>query len=437
MGIFDFFRRKPDAASRPQAAGTEFYIGDLRDPRIIELLRSGGLMTNSGASITAESSLRVATGYRCVSLITSAIKTLPMDLRRRLDDRTRVDADDHPLWGILRKKPNRWQTPGQFKGFLQTSVLLRGNGYALIVRSRGRITELVPLMPDRVETEQNEDLSLRYTYTRKDGRRVEIPQKDMFHLCGMSNDGVVGQSVISYAREALGLSIQTEKHAAKLFKNGTVIGDVLIHPGSFKNDAAVARIKASLDNYRGADGEDAHKTLILEEGMKYEKLGMTSNDAQLLQTMEHTQFEICMFFGVPPHMVGLTSKTTSWGSGIEQQSIGFVAYTLQDWMNLWQETIERDLLTDDDPKLYVKINPAGLIRGDIKTRYNAYSIGKQWGWLSTNDIREKEDMDPVEDGDQYIMPMNFQPIGSEGGPPLGDDDDDDDDDRGNNRRAEK
>jgi len=226
----------------------------------------------------------------------------------------------------------------------------------------------------------------------------------------MSLDGVRGLSVIGQAAEELGLSIQASKFASKFFKNGAIPASVLKHPKSL-TDPEIDRLKASLEEFRGAD--NAQKMLLLEDGMLYERIQMTSVDAQLLQIMELTQYDIAMRFGVPPHMIGLTSKTTSWGSGIEQIGSAFVAYTLQDYLTMWQESIRRDLLGDNDPKVYVRFNPAGLIRGDIKTRYAAYAVGRQWGWLSVNDIREKEDMDPIDGGDIYLQPTNMVPAGSD------------------------
>jgi HK97 family phage portal protein len=228
----------------------------------------------------------------------------------------------------------------------------------------------------------------------------------MFHLRGKSMNGITGMSVIGYARESLGLSIQSEKHAAKMFKNGTSIAGVIQHPKNI-GETEIERLHAELEKFRGS--ENAYKNLVLENGMTYNKIDLSAVDLQFIQNREMTQTEVAMFFGVPPFMLGLTNKTTSWGAGIEQQGIGFVAYTLQPWLTMWQEAIERDLIPDSEPRMYCRINPAGLIRGDIKTRYAAYAVGRMWGWLSANDVREKEDMDDIEDGDIYIVPANEVP----------------------------
>jgi HK97 family phage portal protein len=403
MGILDLFRSKSAAVRAPRAAAPTMETLDFTDPRLLEYMRGRVMGTESGALVTPDTSLRVATAYRCVAIISSAVKTLPMDLKRRVDAKQRVDADDSPLWKVLKKKPNSWQTPSEFKQLLQMSVLLRGNGYALIARSFGEVKALIPLT-GVMEVKQNSDLSLAYTYTRYDGSSIPLKQQDVFHLRGMSFDGITGLSVISYAREALGLSIQSEKHAAKLFKNGTSIAGVIEHPKSLGDDE-IERLRDELERFRGA--ENAYKNLILEQGMKYNRIDLSAVDTQFVQNREMTQTEIAMFFGVPPHMLGLTNKTTSWGSGIEQQGIGFVAYTLEDWLTMWEEAVGRDLIPDNEPKMYCRFNRAGLVKADIKTRYLAYAVGRQWGWLSANDVLEKEDENRIDGGDTYLQAVNM------------------------------
>lgn len=395
---------RPMAAVQSASGGRTITTSD----ELAAYLRDGGPETASGAVVTPETALGVAAVYGCVRIIAGAVATMPLGLKRRVDDRTRADVDDDPLAIVLRRKPNRWMTPSSFRRMLTGHVLLRGNAYAMIVRSRGRIVELVPMHPDRVRVDQADDLSVAYTYTRKDGRQVVLPQSEVFHLVGLTLDGVVGVSPLRYARETIGLALQTERHGAALFKNGTALGGVLATPKKLGKEGQEF-LRTSLEAYRGA--ENAHKTMILEEGMEYKPLGMTSEDAQFIETRKFTRGDIAMFFGVPPHMIGDTEKSTSWGSGIEQQSLGFVAYTLQDWLTTWEETITRDLIAD--PEMFARFNPAGLIRGDIKTRYAAYAVGRQWGWLSVNDIRGLEDMNPIEGGDTYLEPLNTQPLGTE------------------------
>jgi len=374
-------------------------------PQQLEEALSGGAMTGSGASVSPDTAMRVAAVYACVRIISGAVATLPLHIKRRVDDRTREDASDHAVWGLLRRKPNRWQTPSQFRRMMQAHLLLRGNGYGMKVVSRGNIQEIIPLHPDRVTCKQLDDLSLVYTYSRKDGRQITLPQRDVFHLVGMSLDGVNGVSPITYARETIGLSLAMESHGASIFRNGARFSMVLKHPTKLGKEG-LEFLQSSLDAYRSG-GEREGKALILEEAMDVSNLSMTAEDAQWMESRKLSRSDIAMFFGVPPHMIGDTEKTTSWGSGIEQQSIGFVAYTLEDHLTMWEETIGRDLLAGPaDAQTYARFNRAALVKGDIKARWEAYVKGLQWGVYSPNEVRTLEDLNPRDGGDEFYDPPN-------------------------------
>ncbi|WP_084691207.1 phage portal protein [Sphingomonas sp. SRS2] len=367
------------------------------------LREGGGAETMSGEYVTPRTAMGIAAVYRCVTLISGAVATMPLHLKRRVDERTRQDASDHPLWEVLRRRPNRWQTPSQFRRQIQSQALFRGMGYAMKVRSGKSVVALIPLHPDRVRTEQIADYSLEHVYTRTDGSQITIPQRDMFNLVGMSLDGVRGLSVLTCARETIGAAIAMRSHGATLFRNGTSLGGVLKHPGKLGTDGQET-LRASLEAYRGT--ENAGKNLILEEGMAYERLGMSNADAEFIASRAFEDKHIYMFFGVPPHMAGDTTGSTSWGSGIEMQTLGFQAYTLEDWLTTWEETITRDCLDGEDPKLFPWFNRAAAVKNDIKTRTASYSAGRAGGWLSKNDIRGFENMNPIEGGDDYDAPLN-------------------------------
>ena len=365
-----------------------------------EYLKNGNI-TSSGANVTPTTAMQVGAVFRSVSILSGAVANMPLAINKRVDDRTRIDASDHWLWALLRKKPNDWMTSSGFRKLLTLHVLLRGNGYALIVRSLGRVVSLIPMSPDKVEVHQLNNHEIVYTYTRKDGRKLHYPKKDIFHLMNLSFDGIVGVTPITYAKEAIGLSLQTEKHGAALFKNGTILGAILKHPKNLSEDAQ-ERLKQGLEQYRGS--ENAYKTLLLEEGLEFEMPGMSQQDAQFIETRQATRTDIAMYFGVPPHMLGDTEKTTSWGTGIEQQSIGFVTYTLQDYLTMWEETIARDLITEKN--MYAKFNTGGLVRGDIKTRTESQVKRVQFGINTVNEIRAENDENPTDGGDERYPPPN-------------------------------
>lgn len=411
MGILDWFRstRAGPASARHVPPGIAMGPGTQRFNAASPLLEQYLATGSTSANVSADNAMKISAVWRCVNLISGKVATLPLDLKRREGAR-RVDADDHQLWDVLRRKPNAWQTPAEFRRMLQASVLLRGNGYAYIVRSAGRVIGLIPLNADNVEVKQNRDLTLTYNVTLPSGQRTVLAQKDMLHLRGLTLDGVLGLPVLTYARESMNLALNTESHANGLFANGTMAGGVLKHPGKLDEGGQEA-LRDSLEYYRKGGSREG-RDLILEEGMTYERLGMTSNDAQFIQTRVQTLAEIGMYFGVPLHLIGLNDKASSWGTGIEQMGIGFVTYTLQDWLTMWEQAIARDLVGDKEPNLYAKFNINGLLQGDAKTRFDGYATARNWGWLSVNDIRALEDLNPIENGDEYLQPLNMTRLGN-------------------------
>jgi HK97 family phage portal protein len=409
MAFWNSWFRPAQAAPRSsfQSPGGGILISTTQ--QLEEALRAGTL-TASGQAVTPDTAMRVAVVYAAVRIISGSTATLPLNIKRRVDERTREDASDTPLWQIFHRRPNRWQTPSQFKRMLQAHVLLRGNGYALIARSRGEVRELIPLHPDRVEVEQNDDLSLSYRYTRAAGDTLTLPQAEVMHLVGLTLDGVRGVSPITYARESIGESLAMAAHGAVVFRNGARVSAVLTHPGKLREEGQ-ENLRASLDDFR-AGGEREGKVLILEEGMKIEPIAMNSADAQWIEARGFNRRDTAMFFGVPPHMYGDTEKTTSWGTGIEQQANGFVTWTLDDHLTMWEETINRDLIPAGSD-LFARFNRAALVKGDIKARWEAHVKALQWGVRSPNEVRALEDENPREGGDVWYDPPNTAGAGAE------------------------
>jgi HK97 family phage portal protein len=381
------------AMFRPQASGVNPVGMSSSD---LDAFLRGGAETLSGAVVSETSAMRVAAAWRCVNIIAGAVGNLPIDLIRRDGEGRRVPAVGHPLRRVLTVKPNLWQTPSEFRRLLQAHLLLRGNAYALRVGTAGRTDALIPIHPDRVMVEQEDDTRMLYRVTTKRNGVLMLRQGEVLHLRGLSLDGYRGLSVLSHMRESLGVALQAEQASARLFKNGTMAGSAFKHPGKL-SDAAVSRLRDSLSNGQGANG--AYRPLILEEGLDYTPLALTANDAQFLQQRDFQRYDIAMFFGVPPHMLGATEKTTSWGSGIEQQGIGFVTYTLNDWIRIWEETLKRDCLTPAEQEVMdIRLFTQGLLRGDVKARWESYTKALQWGVFSPDEVRALEDMNPRPDG---------------------------------------
>lgn len=403
------------ALGRPTAS-TSFDLSNISPDQVREYLRIGGSMeTQSGVSITESSAMRVAAAWRCVNIISGTVGTLPLDLIRRVSEDERRPAVGHPLRSVLTVRPNQWQTPSEFRRLMQAHLLLRGNAYALKVKSGRRVVALVPIHPDKVLADQIDDMTMEYRVTLKGGRQQLYTGKDIFHLRGMSLDGVRGMSVLSHMRESLGLALSAETAGAKLMSNGQFVGGTLNHPSKLSPEAYDRLKTSTAERYGGAD--NAGKLMILEEGMSFAPTSLSAIDMQFLEQRDFQRYDIAMFFGVPPHMLGATEKQTSWGSGIEQQGIGFVTYTLNDWIKTWEEAIKRDLI--DAPEwesLDARFYTQGLMRGDVKSRTAYYVAARQWGWLSPDEIRRLEDMNPRPDGrgGEYAEPPNTS--GSSGSP---------------------
>lgn len=394
-------------ANSVQPSGGGVMITDAQ--QLDEYLKSGSA-SKAGVAVNADTAMRVAAVFACVRIISGAVATLPLHIKRRIDDRTREDASDTSLWRLIRRRPNRWQKPAQFRRMLQAHVLLRGNAYCLIVRSRGEITELIPMHPDRVKVEQAADFGMSYTYTRPDGRTMPLRQSEVFHLFGLTLDGIRGVTPITYARETIGLALAMEDHGSTTFRNGARPGLTLSHPSKLGAEGRT-NLKESLDDYRSG-GANEGKALILEEGMKIEKLEMSAVDTQWIESRKFTRSDIAMFFGVPPHMIGDTEKSTSWGTGIEQQKDGFVAFTLEDHLTMWEEGVTVDLT--DDESLYAKFNRNALVKGDLKSRWEAYVKALQWGVYNPDKVLALEDENPREDGQggKYYDPPNTAGVSS-------------------------
>jgi HK97 family phage portal protein len=217
-------------------------------------------------------------------------------------------------------------------------------------------------------------------------------------------------------RESLGIALDGEIAAATLFKNGSFVDTVIKHPEKMSPEA-YNRLKESWEK-RKTGVDNAGKTAILEEGASLDKVSMSARDLQFIESRDFQRYDIAMFFGVPPHMIGATEKTTSWGSGIEQQNIGFVTYTLNDWLVMWQEALKRDTINENEwETLDVRFFTQALLKGDTKAQWDAFTRGRQWGVYNANDIRAMLDLNPrtLQDGSidpegyEYASPPNQNP----------------------------
>lgn len=366
----------------------------------------------SGIDITEENSLEISAVMACVRVLADAIASLPHKLFEQIDG-GRVEARMHPLYSILHDMPNPLMTSYTFREVMMLHLLLWGNFYAEIQRAtNGRIVALWPIAPKRVKVELFEDgaaMSRRYLI---DGGASILSSSRMLHIPGLGFNGYVGLSPIALARDTLGLARATETYGAKFFANDATPGGVLEHPARLKDQAAVDRLRKSFEaTHQGSS--NARRLAILEEGMTFKQIGIPPEDSQFLQTRKFQIAEIARLFRVPPHLIADVEKSTSWGTGIEQQNIGLVVYTLRPWL-VRIEQAEKTQLIDprEQARYYPEFSVEGLLRGDTKSRYESYATARQWGWMSINEIRRSENMDEVPaelGGDLYLTPLNMAP----------------------------
>ena len=370
-----------------------------------------GATSASGMPVNEETAYTAAAVYSCIRVIAETVASLPLQVYERLPDGGKQRAENHPLWDLLTKAPNAWQTPFEFRELLQGHLLLRGNAYAAITWVGQSVAkELIPLHPDRVTVEQRPDFSLVYKVARKSGAPIQINQEDMLHLRGLSSDGVTGRAPLEDARDAIGLALATQRYGARVFKNNATPAVVITHPSKLSPEARNGLREQWDDIYSGTD--NAARTAVLAEGMKVEKLSMTAEDAQFLETRKFSRSEIAGIFRVPPHMIGDLDRATF--GNIEHQSIEFVTHCIRPWLVRWEQALSMALFTAPG-KYFPEHNVDALLRGDIKSRYEAYAIGRTNGWLSANEIRSWERLNPIPGGDTYIEPMNTRPLGTDNG----------------------
>jgi HK97 family phage portal protein len=369
---------------------------DLSSETIRDFFRTGSA-TGSGVTITETTALKVASYFRCLQINSGALANMSADLVERVSETERRPAVGHPLRRTLTVKPNQWQTPGEFKKLMQLWLLQRGNAYARKVKVGRDVVAVIPIHPQRVFAEQLDNGTMRYRVSPKNGMMETLTGAEIMHIRGMSLDGVCGVPVLRYMSEALGISTAAEMAAGRMMRTGNMAGGAIEVPREM-TDETFARLEETMAGVYGGSG-NAGKWMILEDGATAKPFSLTAEELQFLGVRDFQRYDIAAFMGVPPYLIGATEKSTSWGSGIEQQAIAYLTYTVLDWVKAWEESIKRDLIDERDwERLDFRFYTASLARADMKTRTESYKAGLQWGWLSPDEVRAFEDMNPRGDG---------------------------------------
>ena len=356
---------------------------------------SAGKASAAGVVVDEWKSLQLSVVYACVRLISNTIAMLPLSLHQEVSEGKSRMAYDNPLNNVLYRVANPEMTAYCFKQVMMASVLLWGNGYAEIMRNnRNEVTSLHPLVPSQMEV-SIKDNKRTYLYKKPDGTQIILDSAKVFHLPGMSFDGVKGYSPIQLMKNEIGLSIALQEFGSKYFANGTNLGGILQHPGKLSEKAGLNLKKDLQENFTGVT--KAIKVMVLEEGMTYNKIAIPAEDAQFIESRKFQLEEIARYFGVQLHMIQNLDRSTN--NNIEQQGIEFRTYAIMPWEVTWEQEIYRSLLTpvEQKKKYYAKFNMNALMRGDYKTRMEGYRTGVQMGLYSLDEVRQLEDMNSIGD----------------------------------------
>jgi len=361
--------------------------------------------TFAGVSVDAQSSLHSTTVYACVRVLSESVSSLPLFLYKKDGDRTR-QAIEHPLYQILNFRPNRLQTSYEFRQLMMAWLCLHGNAYAEVVRNTaGDVTALWPLRPDRMilrfVPERGE---LDYVFAQPGGPTYHLDPDSVLHVKALSTDGLIGYSPIMAAKGTIGLDLIQTRFAETYFGSGARLGGVLMTPETL-GDEGIRNIRESFRKMYTSPSQ-WHELLILEEGLKYEQFKVTSEEAQFLESRRYSVEDIARIFRVPPHMVGSLDKSNY--SNIESLSREFVTQTLTPWLVNFEMSYRMKLLRPTEwNSYYIAHDLSATLRGDHESRMKAYMLGVQMGIYSPNDVRRMEHLDPRENGDLYLQPVNL------------------------------
>ncbi|WP_234840848.1 phage portal protein [Sinorhizobium meliloti] len=378
---------------------------------------------DAGEIVTDDTAMSLSAVWACVNLLAGTIASLPLMVYRTDAQGRRTVARNHALYRVLHDSPNYDQTAVDFWEFANASIELWGNAYARVERSVGQVSGLHPVAPALVSVRRlgNGDLEYRWT---EDGKVYVETDDTMLHIRGFGGNPLGGMSTLHFGRNAFSLARAIDRSAGGMFKNGLRPSGVLTFEKWLSPEQRALSKTELTEQFLGAS--NAGRPLILEGGTKWEQLTISPEDAQMLESRGFSVEEICRIFGVPPFMVGHTQKVTSFGSGLEQQVLGFQKFTLRRRLKRIEQALEKQLLRPEDRAagITIEFNLEGLLRGDSAARASFYQSGLANGWMTINEVRALENMPPVAGGDVPRMQMQNVPItettgiGHNGGPAL-------------------
>lgn len=363
----------------------------------------------SGVDVDPATADRLTAVFACLRVITESAAMLPLHLYHRLVKGGKERATDHPVYRVINRRPNPWQTAFEFWEMYLGHLVLRGEAFAQKVYTvGGELQALIPLNPARIVPWIFPDSSFVYRYQPRVGPSRDFQPDELMRTLAFSRDGVTGRSMIEVCREAVGIGLAAEQFGASFLGKGVAPAGVLRHPGKLQGPARDKLIEQI--NAQRSGTANAGKTLVLEEGMDWTQVGMKLTDAQYIEMRRFSVTEMARLFRVPPHKIADLTQSTN--NNIEHQGIEWVTDGLMPWLRRLEQTISRDLLLEDEQEgFFAEFLVNALLRGDIQSRYAAYAVARQWGWLNVDEIRERENDNPLPNGEgqQYLVPLNMVP----------------------------
>ncbi|WP_184243792.1 phage portal protein [Novosphingobium chloroacetimidivorans] len=352
----------------------------------------------------------LAATWACVNLLAGTIASLPLMVYRTDSAGVRLVARDHPLYYVLHDSPNYDQTAVDFWEFNCAGIELHGNSYAEIEkRSDGSIYSLTPIRPDAMCTRRLTNGDIEYSWN-EDGKQRRVTQERILHIRGFGGNPLGGASTLSVCRQIFTGALNAEQAANGMFANGARPSGILSAPQAMKKEQRQEAEQLLIDKFVGAI--NAGRPMLLDNGLTWTQLTLSPEDAQMLESRRFSVEEICRVFGVPPHMIGHTENSTSWGTGLEQQTLGFNKFTLRRRVKRIEQALSKQLLTSADrvDGITIEFNLEGLLRGDSAGRAAFYTSMTQMGAMTINEVRTLENLPPVAGGDVPRMQMQNVPI---------------------------
>ncbi len=371
-------------------------------------LLGGGGSSKTGLSVTESSALRVSTVYACCRVLCEDVGKLPLKMMVESGEGKKKVAREHPLHKVLSRRPNQWQTSMEWRMTMLLHALMGKGGFSYISRRpSGEVLELIPMLPGSVKVSQDSDWNVSYEWSDGKGKTVRLPRENVHALHGLSWDGLRALEVVQQGKEAIGLAMASEETQARLHGQGARPGGIVSTPNKL-TEQTVKNIKATFaDGYTGVD--NAFKTYVLDDGLEFKPWAMNGVDGQHLQTRKHQVEEICRFFRVFPSMIGFSDKASTYASA-EAFFGAHVVHSLMPWIVLWEQAMSRDLLSEKEETegYFLKFSFEGLLRGSVEQRASFYESAITRGcWMSRNEARRLEDLDPKPGLDELLVPLNM------------------------------